>query len=255
MSEPQRPIFLCRNCNTVLLSGSRFCTACGMKHSEKQEVIDHHLAGEKPLFWPLLMYGLLLLFCIIVRVSEFDATPIKLFVVDIVFAGIVIAFCFREMDSLKSVLTVTHFNWLLLFAVIGGSVLAAIGVNWFADALEKMSGEYYRMYMFENAPFPVLLSIISTAVFPALFEELSFRGILYTQLNRLMGVTATIIVTAVAFSILHLSPLSLLWIFPIGLITGWLRAKTGTIWYGIALHFTYNSSIVLLYFWSNEYFS
>jgi membrane protease YdiL (CAAX protease family) len=250
VSDSGTPAALCFNCGTPLVRDSRFCTACGSKHTEKEIIAEHARAGDKPMQWPLLQYGLLLLFCTIVRFAKLESTPMSMFMVDILLAAIIIAFSFTEISTLKEVFIVRRFNVMLLLAILVGAVLTAIGVNWLAGQMERMAGEYYTMYMFQNSPYPVLLSLISTAVFPGFFEELAFRGVLFTQMRRVLSATGTILVTAIAFAILHLSPLSLIWLLPIGLITGYLRHKTGTIWYGVALHFTYNSAIVLLYFWT-----
>jgi membrane protease YdiL (CAAX protease family) len=247
--------YVCLNCNAPLVQGSRFCTVCGMKHTEKQEIIEHHVAGEQPLLWPIACYVVLLVYCLIIRFSELSISPVSALVTDILFAIIVLAFTLRDIQLLKNIFTIEKFNWLLAGGIVLGSVVAAIGVNWLADRIDELSGIYYEVYMFNDSQFPILLSIVSTAFFPAFFEELAFRGLIYSQLRKVMGITATIVVTAVAFSILHLSPISLIWIFPLGLLTGWLRSKHETIWYGIILHFTYNTTIVLLYFWANRYFS
>lgn len=246
---------LCRHCDAILVEGSRFCSACGMKHTEKAEVIAHHRTGNEPMLWPLLQYGTLLLFCAVVRFGKFDISATGAFVINGLMAAIVTAFALREMRSMRGVFSFRRVRVILIGAIIAGSMLAAYCVDQLGGAIERMSGEYWEMYMYEDTMYPVVLSLISIAVFPALFEEIAFRGVLFTQLNRVMSTTATIGVTAIAFSILHLSPISLIWIFPIGLVTGWLRMKTGVIWYGMILHFTYNATIVLLYFWSNEYFS
>jgi membrane protease YdiL (CAAX protease family) len=226
-----------------------------MQHTEKQAVLQHRAAGEQPLLWPALFYVVMLVYCLLVKFMEWNVNPVTEIVNCILFAVIVLAFSLRDIHLLKDVFILRRFHWGAAALIVAGSVLAAAGVDWLAGRLERLSGEYYLIYMFEDSPFPILLSIISTAFFPAFFEELAFRGIIYAQLRKVMGVTATIIVTAVAFSILHMSPLSLIWIFPIGIVTAWLRSRYDTIWYGIILHFTYNSSIVLLYFWTNRYFS
>ncbi|MBK6986473.1 MAG: CPBP family intramembrane metalloprotease [Bacteroidetes bacterium] len=72
---------------------------------------------------------------------------------------------------------------------------------------------------------------------------------MFNELQKITSVSATIIITTVLFTILHFSLISFLWIFPIGMLFGYLRAKNNSLLYGIIGHFIYNSSIVLI-----EYF-
>lgn len=245
----QQPEYRCTRCYVIVVSGAHFCTNCGMKLKEKEEVLQHREVGEQPMLWPLMQYGLLLLFCLVVRIGEFGFAPINSIIIDVIMAVIIMAFALRELPSLKDVLVWKNFSLVTLIVVIGGAVVGAFAVDLLAGALESMYDEDYQLYYFQNSPFPVLLSIISVAFFPALFEEIAFRGVLYTQLNRVLSTTATIIVTAIAFSILHLNPVGFIWLLPIGLVTAWLRYKTGVIWYGIILHFVYNTGCVLFYFY------
>jgi membrane protease YdiL (CAAX protease family) len=71
----------------------------------------------------------------------------------------------------------------------------------------------------------------------AIAEELLFRGVLFGWLTRHLGVWASIVVTAVLFAAEHgyypvLLPLGLVF----GLATGWLRAQTGSVLPGMAIH-------------------
>jgi membrane protease YdiL (CAAX protease family) len=68
----------------------------------------------------------------------------------------------------------------------------------------------------------------------------------FNELSKITGIKSTIIISAILFTMLHLSLLSIFWIFPIGLIFGYFRAKYNTLWYGIIGHLIYNSCIVLI---------
>ncbi|MBL7895686.1 MAG: CPBP family intramembrane metalloprotease [Bacteroidia bacterium] len=101
---------------------------------------------------------------------------------------------------------------------------------------------------YKDSPLPLLFSIISVGVFPAIFEEIAFRGILFNELKNIVSNNSTIIISTVLFTILHFSLISFLWIFPIGLLFGYLRSKYDNLIYGIIGHFVYNSSIVMIEF-------
>ena len=58
--------------------------------------------------------------------------------------------------------------------------------------------------------------------------------------------TGAVYITAFVFGIIHLAVISMLWLVPLGLIFGMLRAKYNTLWYGVIGHFTYNLGFILL---------
>lgn len=113
-------------------------------------------------------------------------------------------------------------------------------------ALGTESGDY--SWIFLGSPYPLLLSLLSTAVMPALTEELAFRGILFGQLERLTGRASTVIVTAIVFAFIHFSMLSMFWLLPAGLLYGWIRAREGHIWWGVLFHMAHNATVVFTEF-------
>ena len=88
--------------------------------------------------------------------------------------------------------------------------------------------------------------------FHVVFEELAFRGYLYNQLRKVTSDKNTIIATAFLFALIHFSFLSLIWIFPFGLLLGYFRKKYNTLWLGMIIHFIHNFIVLMLdyYFYS-----
>jgi membrane protease YdiL (CAAX protease family) len=80
---------------------------------------------------------------------------------------------------------------------------------------------------------------------PAVVEEIAFRGVVLTGLQNILSRRDAVIVSALMFAILHLSVLSLPHLFLIGLALGWLRIRTGSLYPGMAMHFTHNLLVVL----------
>jgi membrane protease YdiL (CAAX protease family) len=184
---------------------------------------------------------------------KFNSTYIISLITDLIFALIIIVFLLFNFKSLKETLIPKISNYKLLIIVSFSLCVLAFLVTHFADFLNQSvfntnNSSYYEHY--KDSPSPLLLCIISVGVFPAIFEEIAFRGILFNELKNIMSVNATIIITTVLFTILHFSFISFLWIFPIGFLFGYLRSKYNNLIYGIIGHFVYNSSIVLI-----EYFN
>ncbi len=90
----------------------------------------------------------------------------------------------------------------------------------------------------------IILYFVSTAVFPAIFEELVFRGVCISCL-RPMGTKFAVIVSAAIFGLSHVDPLQSMFAFLFGLLIGGAFVATGSIWPGVILLFFNNSVSVL----------
>jgi membrane protease YdiL (CAAX protease family)/ribosomal protein L40E len=95
-------------------------------------------------------------------------------------------------------------------------------------------------------PEELLLSV----ALPALTEEWLCRGVLWSAIRRGAGTTATILVTATLFALLHRTgdrahavvPLQLLG----GLALGWLRARTGSLIPCMLAHAAFNATVIAM---------
>jgi membrane protease YdiL (CAAX protease family) len=88
--------------------------------------------------------------------------------------------------------------------------------------------------------------IYSIAITPAIFEELTFRGVMYNLSATILPERFVIVLTACLFAIMHLSLVSMLWLLPFGIFLGYLRKKYNTLWYGVVFHFAFNLTAVVI---------
>lgn len=84
---------------------------------------------------------------------------------------------------------------------------------------------------------------------PAVVEELAFRGVIQGALGRVLRMGEAVAVAALMFMILHLMPLSFPHLFLIGLAAGWLRARSGSLYPPMLLHFLHNGLVVASEWW------
>ena len=80
-------------------------------------------------------------------------------------------------------------------------------------------------------------------------EELAFRGFIQSSLMRVLGTYESVFVSALMFGILHLSIPSMPHLFLIGVVLGWLRVRTGSLYPGMLMHLTHNLLVVLAERW------
>ena len=104
---------------------------------------------------------------------------------------------------------------------------------------------------------PVLI-VVSMAIVPAVFEELFFRGYLFSALQKRFSPWRTIFVTAVLFGAFHVLAKSVLAterFFPstcMGLVLGFVAWRSGSVFPGMLLHACHNGLLVLVFYYRDE---
>ena len=93
----------------------------------------------------------------------------------------------------------------------------------------------------------LLVALVSTAILPALLEELALRGIFLSGYKPL-GIWKSIFYTALLFGLLHMNPQQAPYAFFAGLFFCFLVQRMGSIWASIIPHFLINGSTVFLAF-------
>lgn len=104
---------------------------------------------------------------------------------------------------------------------------------------------------------PLFLVLLAIAILPGICEEFCFRGYLYRSLETRLAEWQTVLVTGAIFGLFHLvavdhlaverlAPTTLL-----GIVLGWIRLKTGSIWPGMCLHITHNGFLACLFYYEN----
>lgn len=89
-----------------------------------------------------------------------------------------------------------------------------------------------------------LLMFITVAVFPAIVEELLYRGVLYKYL-RGHGVQFAAITSSIIFGLIHLNFLQFFFASFMGVVCCYIYEATGKIRYSMILHLLNNSLLVL----------
>lgn len=88
----------------------------------------------------------------------------------------------------------------------------------------------------------LLLSFLfGVCIFAPVVEEVIFRGILWWPIEKLFSSNAALIVTSILFSLAHADLLHVIAVFPLGLLFGFLRKRTNSIWPAIIAHAANNT--------------
>lgn len=86
-----------------------------------------------------------------------------------------------------------------------------------------------------------LISALAVVAGAPLAEELVFRGVIQSRLERAMPVWIAIVLQAVLFGFIHGTPVQIGYAFLMGLLFGYIRYRTGSILPTIAAHAAFNA--------------
>jgi membrane protease YdiL (CAAX protease family) len=126
------------------------------------------------------------------------------------------------------------------------AVAAVVGI---AVVLERWSPWLFvdLTFLLVDARWSLATTILVAAILPAVAEELVYRGAMFTGLRDVLSEPSAIGATALVYAVPRLSIPSLLHLTTLGLVLGWTRARTGSVWPCVLLHAGYNVALVLLW--------
>jgi membrane protease YdiL (CAAX protease family) len=236
----------CHKCGEQQKSDYRFCNKCGAqninefrKELKKDSTYNRNLTN-------LARYTFIILALLVV--SYFTGDDLYSFIIwTVCFAIVDIVFGILQPEvwSLFSIKNI-KIKPLLLVSLIGISsgFLVFYSIEKLNLLLEIET--YNSTEIFKDLEYSLISAIVLTAVFPAIFEEMAFRGFIFNNLTSLAGKRSAIWGSSFLFGLVHFSLLSLYWIVPFGLILAYFRNRYNTIIYGIVGHFIHNSTVVLI---------
>ena len=117
--------------------------------------------------------------------------------------------------------------------------VAVLGEDWGSAAQNQALAKVFALPTRE-----LWQSLVLFALLPALCEELLHRGLLLPSLAKAVGGPAALVLGALLFGLSHFNLARLLPTTTLGLGTGILRLRTGSLWPAIALHLFYNAGLI-----------
>lgn len=142
----------------------------------------------------------------------------------------------------------TDRGWLLAGATLG---IGAFGLSFLIEHVyflfvtePNTQGDFQAAA--RAGPWSLMLLMASGALLTPIGEEVLFRGVVANALNR-YGPWAGVVGSAAIFAMVHGPSVILLDAFMIGLVTGALFRRTGSLWPSVAVHVVYNGLHLLTY--------
>jgi membrane protease YdiL (CAAX protease family) len=85
---------------------------------------------------------------------------------------------------------------------------------------------------------------LTISIAPAIVEELTFRGLIQSSLERVFSVRDALLIQAALFGILHLLPFMFPSHFLMGLCFGFLRNRSRSLYPGMLMHAAWNAWVI-----------
>lgn len=178
---------------------------------------------------------------------EYDLTGMTLF------SMIIYSVCFFFPFLILAKAGDESISSLLPFEKVGGRVtallvLAGVGICMSLNIQTSMMltiGEIVGIHIplpespYENTVSYIIVSVLTTALLPALLEEFAFRGVILGSLRR-FGDSFAVIISAMLFGITHFYITQIPMAFILGLVMGFIVVKTNSLLPGILIHFFNN---------------
>jgi len=242
----------CKYCKTLFEEPDIFCGNCG-----KEIAVEKSIMEKRSVQLVVAFYITYLLYAITAYLfyekSNTIATEIT---IEAFFIAITVGFCLFDWKAIWALYNTRNIDWKgILFSIIFpffSAVVVYYGIEALNGLLFEDSYGYFESYIYYKDS--IWYGILFIAILPPIFEELAFRGFLFNQLQKFASPNVTIVATAILFALIHFSFISFLWIFPFGLVLGYLRNKYNTLWLGMGVHFIHNLVVLLIeYYYFQQY--
>lgn len=95
-----------------------------------------------------------------------------------------------------------------------------------------------------SADYGLVGLLLLAAVLAGVAEEALFRGVILTGLRKHLSPVAAVLICALLFAALHLSPWRFLPQLCLGILLGWLTLRTGSCWPAAVAHAVHNGVLL-----------
>lgn len=143
------------------------------------------------------------------------------------------------LDGLGSKVNMSRVFWGVIMG-IGGCLWSSVIVELIprhVSAVQKLTvGEGAA-----NAD-PLWLEFVAVVLLSSFFEELVFRGIIFSRARVLASPTAAVIVQAVIFTSMYSGTVNMCYAFVMGILLGYAALRAGSVWAPIIIRMAFNAA-------------
>jgi membrane protease YdiL (CAAX protease family) len=249
----------CAGCRKPLRLGAQFCPSCGctaagsaahavsfpprIEPRRPGSVFDSQWRQIKQVGW---LFALLLGSSLIAGIfGRFKPSPWLDVSVSSVDAFIVMVFAVIHYRDVRPLIgrPALDLRGVVILAMCGLIFVAAMSVyfsliKWAGFSIFRAAG------IFEKAGWPVVSMFALVSLLPAVVEEVAFRGVIQSSLQRVAGEREALLMQAALFSVLHLMPMMFISHFFMGLCFGYMRVRSKSLYPSMILHAAWNACVL-----------
>ena len=249
----------CAACQRKLRVGTLFCPGCGQTvgsvagstpapgrrgdDSAVRRKFSEHWDELKRVGW---LFGLLLATSLVFGlVSRSESSPWPLVLASAIDALIVLVAAglrWRKLLFLFRIHPIGMRRWMEILATSSAFVLVMTLYFGFLERLGVPMSQATETLA--QAGWPLWTALVLISLMPAVFEELAFRGVIQSSLERIFNARDAWLIQAALFSLLHLSPLVFPSHFVMGLCFGLIRMRSRSLYPSMLLHAAWNALAV-----------
>ncbi|MBD5131391.1 MAG: CPBP family intramembrane metalloprotease [Clostridiales bacterium] len=128
--------------------------------------------------------------------------------------------------------------------LLTGMYLPTVWYGYFTTYVLKMSPDIGNISIDTSSALAML--IIASVFLAPVCEEIIYRGVLATGLRKKKSATVAIVLSALAFMLMHMSPAQVVFQFALGAVSAFILLKSGRLLPSILLHATANSLALVI---------
>ncbi len=98
----------------------------------------------------------------------------------------------------------------------------------------------------ESSTLSIVLVLLSTVIIGPIAEELMFRGYVLDSIRKIHGDVLGIILSALLFGMIHFDPYTVGMATLGGVLYGYIRVKTGSLWPSVVSHMIWNAMAMVV---------
>lgn len=247
----------CPGCGASLAPRVYFCVVCSRPWRDVEDVlpparpapptVGELIRKKAPDVWPLFWtYAIVIvagtLLSILIAGVEFASTAVV--VVDVLLLVVTVFASAKYGATLRPALVRSgfenRFGWLAVLSVVP---LLVLNFAYYA-LLREATGLRDETSVLSDAGFSPAALVFLFAVFPAITEEIAFRGLLLPWLHAAVGERRALVISSALFSALHGNLLAAPYLFVAGLALGLARTRSRSLYPPILLHFLHNWGVL-----------
>lgn len=137
-------------------------------------------------------------------------------------------------------------KWRPTMVFLGAFLLLGLAIEGLAHLSPAFRTDFMQQVLATSTS--TLQLVLGVGIMAPLFEEFLLRGLLQGSLRHLVDEHLAVAITAGVFALMHMqySPAIMLLILPTGVLLGYARSRSGSIWVPVALHILNNLATVFL---------